>query len=140
MTITTLALGGVVFAYTVAYALKRISPVVRFIRCKKSGQLKIIEGHICEKVGEEKKTVNGTVVNLCFPKFEYIVGSEKKHYQSVMRYQDACIGQLVQMGCCERTDEVWVIKDIPLILRVVVIKVITILILLAALILTDLML
>jgi len=140
MTVISLVLGGIVFTYTVAYAIKRLTPIIHFSRCRDSGEMQTTEGHIFEKKAEENKAFQGAMVNICLPKFEYVVGGKKRYYQSTVRYHNASIGQTAEIGFCERTGEAWVIKDIPLMKKDLLIRVTTILALLIVLILTEIML
>lgn len=140
MTVISLVLGGIIFTYTVAYTIKRLAPIIHFSRCRDSGEMQTTEGHIFEKNVEENKAFQGSMVNICLPKFEYVVGGKKRYYQSTVRYQNASIGQTAEIGFCERTGEAWVIKDIPLMKKDLLIRVTTILALLIVLILTEIML
>lgn len=140
MTVISLVLGGIVFTYTVAYTIKRLTPIIHFSRCRDSGEMQTTEGHIFEKNAEENKAFQGAMVNICLPKFEYVVGGKKRYYQSTVRYHNASIGQTAEIGFCERTGEAWVIKDIPLMKKDLLIRVTTILALLIVLILTEIML
>lgn len=140
MTVISLVLGGIIFTYTVAYTIKRLAPIIHFSRCRDSGEMQTAEGHIFEKNVEENKAFQGSMVNICLPKFEYVVGGKKRYYQSTVRYQNASIGQTAEIGFCERTGEAWVIKDIPLMKKDLLIRVTTILALLIVLILTEIML
>lgn len=140
MTVISLVLGGIVFTYTVVYAIKRLTPIIHFSRCRDSGEMQTTEGHIFEKNAEENKAFQGAMVNICLPKFEYVVGGKKRYYQSTVRYHNASIGQTAEIGFCERTGEAWVIKDIPLMKKDLLIRVTTILALLIVLILTEIML
>lgn len=49
MAVISLVLGGIVFTYTVAYAIKRFTPIIHFSRCKDNGEMQTTEGHIFEK-------------------------------------------------------------------------------------------
>ena len=138
--ILSIILGSIVLTYTVAYTIKRISPIIRFAHCKTDGEMQIVEGHIFEKIAEENKAFQGAMINVCLPKFEYVVSGEKRYYQSTVRYQNARIGQSEEIGFCERTGEAWVIKDIPLMKKDLAIRVITILAILIVLVLTEIML
>lgn len=54
MAVISLVLGGIVFTYTVAYAIKRFTPIIHFSRCKDNGEMQTTEGHIFEKKRRRK--------------------------------------------------------------------------------------
>lgn len=140
MTTISLIMGGIVLAYTIAYAIKRLTPIMHYIRCEKEGEIKTVDGSIFQKNAEENKAFRGEMINLCLPKFEYEVNGKKRYYQSTVRYQNASIGQPKRIGYCERTGEAWVIADIPLMKKELVIRVTTMLAILLLLIATEIML
>lgn len=134
MTTLSYILGGIVFIYTVIYAIKKLIPILRYSKLEKSGEILIADGKIFEKVEEENKAFQGEMVNICFPKYEYEIGGKKLYCQSTIRYRNATIGQAAKIGYCERTGESWVIMDIPLMKKDLIVRVaimIAILVLLA---------
>lgn len=133
-------LGGFVLVYTIVYAFKGVTPIVRYQKCVKNGKLKTVTGVICEKVDAQNKAIRGAMVNLCLPKFEFEVGGEKRYYQSTVGYQNASIGQSAEIGYCERTGEAWVIQDIPAMKSQLAIRVALMVALVALLVITDVML
>ena len=140
MSVLTFVFGGFVFAYAVAYAVNVIRYISRFSRCKAGEEMKEVQGYVCEKVGEENRALNGVMVNLCFPKYEYDVNGEKKYLQSTVKFRDVTVGQPVEIGYCERTGEAWAIQDVPLMKRNLIVREAIVLALLIALALTEILL
>lgn len=140
MTTLSLIMGGIVLAYTIAYAVKSISPIMRYQKCEKEGEIKIVDGSIFQKNAEANKAFRGEMINLCLPKFEYEVKGKKRYYQSTVRYQNASVGQSNKIGYCERTGEAWVITDIPLMKKELTMRMITMLAILLLLLATEVML
>lgn len=140
MDVISYILGGFVLVYTIIYAVMGIKPIVRYQKCLKGGELKTVPGAICEKIDEENKAIQGAMVNLCLPRFEFEIDGAKRYYQSVVRYRNASVGQSAEIGYCERTGESWVTKDIPAMKSQLAIRVALMLALLVLLVLTDVML
>lgn len=135
--ILSILLGGFLLIYTVGYTYNRIKILNNYKKAKELNELRNIEGYVCEKVEEVKKTVQGITVNIALPKYCYMIGDKKCYYQSSVKFQDLVIGEAVEMEYCERTGEVWVTKEIPLIKRNLMIRVPMILFLIALLIITE---
>ena len=140
MTTLSYILGGIVFLYTVVYGIKKLAPILRYSKLEKDGEIIMADGNVFEKVAEENKAFQGVMVNVCLPKFEYEIGGEKRYCQGTVRYHNASIGQLVRIGYCERTGEAWVIKDIPLMKKDLLVRMLTMIAILMLLVLTELLL
>lgn len=140
MTTLSYVLGGIVLLYTVVYGIKKLMPIMRYSRLEKLDEIITTDGNIFEKVAEENKAFQGAMVNLCLPKFEYEISGKKRYCQGTVRYRNASIGQSVKIGYCERTGEAWAIKDIPLMKKDLLIRVITMIAILMLLVITEVLL
>ena len=127
MSLLSWILGGIILAYTAVYGVKRYLTIMKYLKAEKNGELKIVDGIISAKTEEENKAFQGEMVNVCYPKYEYEKNGEKKSCQSTVRYCNASIGQPVKIGYCERTEEAWAIKDIPLMKKNLIIRIAVIL-------------
>jgi len=137
MTTLSYILGGIVLVYTIVYGVKKLVPIVRYSRYAQDGELRMIDGCVFEKNAEENKAWRGAMVNICMPKYEYECGGEKRYCQSTVRYQNVSIGQQVVIDYCERTGEAWATRDIPLMKKNLLVKMATMIAILALLVITE---
>lgn len=124
MTIIEYVLIGIIFTYTIFFVSCNLSIIFKYHKCRKSGSMKIANGKICEKVNEEKKACNGKMIYLSYPKYEYERSGEqeKKYIVSVVRQKDVVVGQQNEIGYCEENNDAWVISEMPIVKRNLLVK------------------
>lgn len=140
MTILAVILGSIVFAYTIAYGVKRFIPILQYSKKKRSAEIKFTTGKIVEKIEEENKAFQGEMINICYPKYEYELNGKTQYYQSTVHYRNAIIGYSTEIGYCERTGEAWVIKDIPVMKKNLIMKISILIVILIVLIASEVLL
>lgn len=137
MTTISIVLGIILTVYTVLYTFSRLKPIKRYNVAKEASELKKISATVVEKNEHIIKYVKGEKFDVCLPKYVYEIDGQKRYYQSSVKCLNVEVGQVADMEYCERTGEVWITTDIPLMKRDLKIRVPMILFLLVLLILTE---
>jgi len=140
MSVFSIILGGIVFAYTIIYSVYRLLPIYRYGRANKAGDIKIVDGKIVSLLEEEKKAYRGEMVSVSVPVYSFEIGGIVHKQSSVVQRVNIAVGESVTVAFCERTGEAWVIKDLPLMKKNLIIRVTTIIAVLTVLVLTEMLL
>lgn len=112
--------------YVVAYAVQNFRIIDRYKKAE--GRVRCIEGSViaCKKAVKTK--VGDEKVVVAYPIYECVIEGENKQLHSSIKYSGITVGQKVELAYDGETGEIWCQRDLPLMKKQVLWRMIWILI------------